>query len=196
MKKDHRGFSFLELIIAFALLGIVSLSVVGFIGVGANTYRSVSSEVNLQFESQVALNQLESYIVNCKGGLFYDAGGATLYIIDKPGGSWKLYSFRHDAALSQIFFASSDIAYNAATDAFTYDLPLPGDLMGEHIVGMNIDLSGIGTVDSVKISLSVSTSGRSYAGDKTVALRNQALKRDTLKELIETVCADLKPAHP
>ena len=55
MKNNHRGFTLLELIVSFAILSVLVLVVVGFMSAGAGTYRSVSTETTLQYNSQLTL---------------------------------------------------------------------------------------------------------------------------------------------
>ena len=62
MKKDNRGVTLVELLISFAILGIVSAVIAGFITTSSNTYSTLTTEVNLQYESQMAMNQLQGYI--------------------------------------------------------------------------------------------------------------------------------------
>lgn len=64
-KKDKKmcaclnaGFTLVELIVVMAIMGLVGLAVAGFIGTSAKQYKSASKEVDLQYESQILMNQL------------------------------------------------------------------------------------------------------------------------------------------
>ena len=48
MRKDHKGFTLVELIIAIAILAIVTLAVCGFIVVGSRSYTSANTDIMLQ----------------------------------------------------------------------------------------------------------------------------------------------------
>ena len=71
LNKDNRGFSLIELVIAVALLSVVGTAVFGFMTVGAKTFSTTSSEVNLQNESQLAFNQMQDIIIDTAVGIDY-----------------------------------------------------------------------------------------------------------------------------
>ena len=48
VRKDQRGFTIVELLIAVAILSIVVASVCGFILVGSNSYAAANSDINVQ----------------------------------------------------------------------------------------------------------------------------------------------------
>jgi prepilin-type N-terminal cleavage/methylation domain-containing protein len=79
-KKLRRGFSLLELIVAFALLAIVSGMLVGFVASSSGAYRTVSTEVGLQYQAQIIQSQVESYIIDCNGGIAFE--GDSVYIVN------------------------------------------------------------------------------------------------------------------
>ena len=66
MRKDHKGFTLVELIIAIAILAIVTLAVCGFIVVGSRSYTSANTDIMLQQEAQLALNQISDVIIDTR----------------------------------------------------------------------------------------------------------------------------------
>lgn len=80
MKKDQQGFTIVELLIAIAILSIVVASVCGFILVGSRSYAAGNSDINVQQESQLALNQMSDVMIDTTRSVNYvgyDAGGNT-----------------------------------------------------------------------------------------------------------------------
>lgn len=68
----NKGFSLVELIVAMAILSIVGTAVIGFCLAGTNSYKTVSADVDLQYEAQLSLNQLEDLIIDATRGVVYE----------------------------------------------------------------------------------------------------------------------------
>ena len=77
MRKDQKGFTLVELIIAVAILAIVTLAVCGFIVVGSRSYTSANTDIMLQQDAQLALNQISDVIIDTTDSISYGvrAGG-------------------------------------------------------------------------------------------------------------------------
>lgn len=78
MKKDQRGFTIVELLIAVAILAIVVAAVCGFILVGSRSYASANSDISVQQEAQLALNQMSDVLIDTTRSVNYagyDASG-------------------------------------------------------------------------------------------------------------------------
>lgn len=88
MEKD-KGLTLVELVASLAILAIVSVVVVGFISIAGKTFRSVNTEVNLQYEAQLTINQLKDLIVDSNRGIVYGMdpliGDFTLVDMDVAG---------------------------------------------------------------------------------------------------------------
>jgi adenine/guanine phosphoribosyltransferase-like PRPP-binding protein len=46
----------------------------------AAAYRTVSTEVGLQYQAQIIQSQVESYIIDCNGGIAFE--GDSVYIVN------------------------------------------------------------------------------------------------------------------
>lgn len=80
MKRNQKGFTIVELLIAVAILSIVVVTVCGFILVGSRSYAAGNSDINVQQESQLALNQMSDLLIDTTRSVTYtgfDAGGTT-----------------------------------------------------------------------------------------------------------------------
>lgn len=80
MKKDQKGFTMVEVLIAVAILSIVVVTVCGFILVGSRSYAAGNSDINVQQESQLALNQMSDLLIDTTRSVTYtgfDAGKTT-----------------------------------------------------------------------------------------------------------------------
>lgn len=79
MRKDQRGFTIVELLIAVAILAIVVASVCSFILVGSRSYASANSDISVQQEAQLALNQMSDVLIDTTRSVNYvgyDASGS------------------------------------------------------------------------------------------------------------------------
>lgn len=78
VRKDQRGFTIVEVLVATAILSIVVLTVCAFIVVGSKSYASANSDINVQQEAQLSLNQMSDVLIDTTRSVNYvgyDAGG-------------------------------------------------------------------------------------------------------------------------
>lgn len=71
MRKNQKGFTLVELIIAVAILAVVTLAVSGFIVVGSRSYTSANTDIMLQQDAQLALNQMSDVIIDTTESISY-----------------------------------------------------------------------------------------------------------------------------
>ncbi len=86
MKRDHKGFTIVELIIAVAILAIVTLAVCGFILVGSKSYTNANTDIMLQQDAQLALNQISDVIIDTTHSISYDVDGESVLKDAEYGG--------------------------------------------------------------------------------------------------------------
>jgi prepilin-type N-terminal cleavage/methylation domain-containing protein len=71
MRKDQKGFTLVELLIAVAILSVVTATVAGFIVVGSKTYASANNDITIQQEAQLALNQMSDVMIDTTRSINY-----------------------------------------------------------------------------------------------------------------------------
>lgn len=71
MKRDQKGFTIVELLIAVAILSIVVAAVCGFILVGSRSYAAGNSDISVQQEAQLALNQMSDVVIDTTRSVTY-----------------------------------------------------------------------------------------------------------------------------
>lgn len=69
--KDQRGFTLVELLIGIVILSIVTAAVCSFIIVGSKSYAAANTEIMLQQEAQLALNQISDVIIDTTRSVNY-----------------------------------------------------------------------------------------------------------------------------
>ena len=145
MKNDNKGFSLLELIIAFALLAIVSVILLSFMTSGSNMYSSVSTEFALQMQSQVVMAQIKEYVVDCNGAIYFD--GETLTIRNSD--------------------ADHSFVLNAAERTISYNgYPLATDVSA-------FSVQSAFSSGAVEVITTFEKNGKSYSTTQVIALRNE-----------------------
>lgn len=91
LQQDNKGFSLVELLIAVAILAIVSGGTLLFMRQSSLTYNKTSTDVDVQTEAQLTANAITDRVIDCETQLkFYDghesvttdASGATVTVTD------------------------------------------------------------------------------------------------------------------
>lgn len=125
LREDQRGLTLVELLVSLAIAALVATVVFGFMVIGAKTFASTSSEVNLQHESQLAFNQMQDLIIDTALGVTYTYipnGGAftdaeiKVYpddtdATDLPAGAILQKNMPADAAYKKIYMYNNDFVY-------------------------------------------------------------------------------------
>jgi len=188
-KKFRRGFSLLELIVAFALLAIVSGMLVGFVASSTGAYRAVSTEVGLQYQAQVIQSQMEAYIIDCNGGIVFE--GDSLYLVnDVTESGAVIHVFRYDSGGETLYYGENDLTreVSGGVVTLTYDTAAD-DFLAEHVTGFSVTLTEDDGVTAAQVDLSLSEGGRDYSASQVIAMRNRPQTRDSLSALLTALTA-------
>lgn len=82
--KDENGFTLVELVISMGMFSIVMMAIMFFLTSGTRSYGHAKSELNLQMESQMLLNQIRDITYSSNYATFDTANKALiLYDVDK-----------------------------------------------------------------------------------------------------------------
>lgn len=186
MKNDNRGFTLIELVICMVIFSIVVISVFGFMLASSRSYSTITNRLNLELDSQLAMNQMENYILDCNTNLYFiaDADTDTLFLIDKGSIDTK-----YDVHIFQ--FTNSEINYGYGKDTATlsdgtYRIPPSTSvtaLLAENVTEFTVsyfraDGTEITTADgpraaSAVITMTMTRNSVPFSATKTIALRNK-----------------------
>lgn len=207
--RDHRGLSLVELLVAVAILGIALTAITGFMVVGARSFSSTSSEVNLQYESQLAFNQLQDLVVDTQKGLTQTSvtGGTetTVPATDIPADTVdekRLYIYNESVAYvikwsrldSRLFYEEYNVTVNGAGEPVLGSALVTNARMADYITDFDVDISKLEAKSIVGVHMAFQKDRKSYDANYNITLRNKILvnkdMKDTYTEPIPTPSAN------
>jgi prepilin-type N-terminal cleavage/methylation domain-containing protein len=146
MKKDNKGLSLIELLVAFALLSVISLIILGIMTSASRMYQKVSTDVSLQMQSQITMAQIKEYVVDANQSIRFEPNGLIIQNTDE------------------------NHAFYQVDDKITYN----GDLLASQIQSFAAfpDWADNGTIKSVTVSITFERNGEIYSATQVIALRN------------------------
>jgi prepilin-type N-terminal cleavage/methylation domain-containing protein len=187
MKMNNRGFTLIELLVSLAILMVLSAAVLGFVSSASSSYSSIFSNVNLQFESQVVMGQIQEYLVDCNGGLCFvsDGGGSTLTVVNRDEDGFTAHVFRFDTAAGELYYSKGPVSTDSGSPVMAIGEEY---LLSGHVTDFVVSLPNTGSADSAEVTLAFAVRGASYTGSQTVALRNSPLTAGGTEALLAAVC--------
>ncbi|MCR5604623.1 MAG: prepilin-type N-terminal cleavage/methylation domain-containing protein [Lachnospiraceae bacterium] len=216
VKKDNRGFTIVELLIAVALVGLVGSAVFGFMTVGARTFTSTSSDVNLQSESQLAFNQMQDIIIDTAVGIDYSYAPAgctdlsndsnyikvveedvntataagkrlTMYNMDKIYElSWERDA--SDPVQSKLYYTEyAPINTGTTLTKGSPEANANHVLMAEYISDFKVDLTRMNDKRIVRLETTYVKNNKEYTSSHNITLRNKPVSGNTIPAYVDPV---------
>ena len=200
----NKGFTLIEMVVAFAVLGVAVFGIGGFFVSAARSYSSVSDETSLQYEAQLALNQVESMLIDSTLGVSYnfvksgatatnggyqfvekdsEASGAAVskvlyaYNVGASAGLLDIMMLKWDDNEKAIYYTVQQVSNpGPAIDTIDVSSTLSGwDLLAEDVETFSVDLSEYTKTKKVEIKLGFENRSKDYETSGTVVLRNNVL---------------------
>lgn len=202
MRKDQSGFTLVELLIAVTIMAIVIASVCGFIIVGSKSYASGNSDISVQQEAQLALNQMSDVLIDTTRSVNYaaydDSGAATLglkdaeFAFEPSGKSLTMYngvSVKANDDSETVEESNGNKNYqfywDKAEETLFYseigiteqDFPIPGEtgcvVLAEHVTEFSIDLTQVEEKRVVQIAMTFVNGNKEYKTSNNITIRNK-----------------------
>ncbi len=180
-KRNNKGYSLVELIVAMLVTSVIMLAVVSFISTAMNSYRRTNADAAIQVEAQIAANTLSDIIisstkcsfeeatvsgVNCSLFTVQNNEGYYIIILDKQDDKIRLKKFGNDEV--ELDFATGELDSKATAERYGMT---GNDKMLLASYAKDIGLYGLDT-SLVQLELSFEFDGKSYVGNYMINRRN------------------------
>ncbi len=189
-KRNHRGFTIIEILTAIAILAVLSVTVFFVMGSSSRTYSKLSVEAQLQSEAQLVANMITELAIDSSNAYSKIEAGtvdpgnpnATSFgmgYIETDGNVLVLDSVL-DSKKKQYVIAKKNGENKLYMAERTYDATnttwgtLSEALLGEYINGFTVDTSRVAKENVLRFTLSYEKNGRTYEGNYQVLMRNRA----------------------
>ena len=197
VKRENRGFSLVELICAVAILAIVSFSIIGFVSISSNSFRKSNVEVDLQYEAQMATNQIKELLVDTNGTVSFDDSTKTFLILNetkKGDGTYEFPAVKiwYDSTNKELLYAKhapfslteiqslADISEVMNESGFSSP-----SVLADNVSSFDVD-STVETDGRVKLDIGMTREGISIESKPTIVLRNEVFTSD-VSETMEDI---------
>lgn len=178
-RKGKRGFTLVELIISFAILAVVALIAALIVRAGGRTYSGISTDINLQYESQLAMSQIQDYVIDCNAYIAADSSG--LYVFNRIDDvHYEAFKIARSSTTDELYLYNKTI--NAVFDPTNAGNFAFGDsqLMSSYVIhfAAAVDTDADSSTDavSVKVTIDYGAGSKEFTGTQTIALRNTVTK--------------------
>jgi prepilin-type N-terminal cleavage/methylation domain-containing protein len=152
--KKKKGFTLVELLVGFAIFGIICMALVGFISMSTRSYRRTSAHINLQIEYQIVMAILNEYVIDCDDEITFNTDNNTLTIRNQT--PVETHVFRFDEAGGNLFLVIDGA-----------DAPV-----SRNITAFDVSLAGNNLLAVRMAFAATDRSGRIYDATQLIALRN------------------------
>lgn len=174
---NNRGFTLVELLVVMAILSVVGGIVILFLQSGIHSYESTSKEVDMQYDAQVLLNQIESYVIGTNLGLAQKDDVVHIYNKDETG------------ILQETLFWDSDaktLSYEKRRESNGLETVLiPKTLLAENVEQFSMDISQAENEGKVTAQLELVKEEKRYSANAVWKLRNHVLSEEEVQEQYE-----------
>lgn len=194
MKKDNKGFSLVELLIAIAISSIVLMALVMLITQAVRSYTKQTALAQIQSDADISLNQMSKNILEATEIKIEKLNGdVTIYtnkVIEKKnstevGIEWGYY---YESATQQLWYINSDKSEMSLVcdNVTSFDVRISKD-------SIQLDTATIKSIDrnpQIVISLGLQRMNEKRIVSRTFSTRNQLNDNITLGKSVTSVEGD------
>ena len=184
MKKDNKGFSLVELLIAIAISSIVLMALVMLITQAVRSYTKQTALAQIQSDADISLNQMSKNILEATEIKIEKLNG-DVTICTEVGIEWGYY---YESATQQLWYINSDKSEMSLVcdNVTSFDVRISKD-------SIELDTATIKSIDrnpQIVISLGLQRMNEKRIVSRTFSTRNQLNDNITLGKSITSVEGD------
>lgn len=187
-RRNNRGYTLVELLIAIAILSIVVGAVIGFFMYTMRFYHRGNAESDLQNEAQLTMSQLETLVVNASQGVGLDPSlpssqttGSEMFVYNRLVSNSGSVSYQ----VTHIYTDNKKLKYcymDYSIDPLSGAYALSSDkvnpqTLSDYVENFSVDVSNLLSSNRIRFSIDFRAGGnRTYKTSNTVLLRNKVLE--------------------
>jgi len=195
IKNNNKGFSFVEVIIAFTILVLVSMMAFQLMSTSSTTFSKAKADVDVQSEAQLAANMIKELIIDCQvsteffdtksdASIFWeDAAGTKTYenalLINNDDVQYLIYPNPDPDHADQLLYVSRKRTDGGDPDKF--DTPFENnesEVLAEYVSNFYVDTSRYNDTNIIDFSFDYNLRDRKYSGTYQVYMRNKIIIDD------------------
>lgn len=181
MKKNQKGFTLVELVVVMAILSIIGIAIYGFFHTSSTAYNKTGAEVDLQYEAQLTLNQLDNMIIDSTKQLDYYYH--TVSANNQPILSDADIPPEANVTGKTFIITNEDVAYKIDWDSATKKVNLTkmtptvssNSLMAEYVSGFHVSLERAKSQRVVEFHFDFMNKDKEYDTAHNVTMRNKII---------------------
>lgn len=167
MRQRKKGFSLVELIVSFAILAIIALSVSIMMSAGTNSYLRVNKRISLSYV-QHSLKQIEEYVTDCNG-ICQENGTTYITKAVNSGGEQKLmlYALSFDEESGTLSLTENTIQNGSVVSGETQPI-------SDKISAFDLEFKrkSDDTLTGISITMTAKIDNSTYTKNKILTFRN------------------------